>query len=89
LLNAQEVPPETVIGWFNDVCNRPDQVKAFYTIIKYMSGWGFTGGFSMIEVKPEYDRQDVKNAFEVFVRSLTVDPPDCNGNEITSVLSSL
>ncbi|NQT34135.1 hypothetical protein HQ587_03010 [bacterium] len=85
LLNAQQVPPATVIGWFNDVCNRPAQVEAFYTIIQFMSGRDFTGPFTMIEVKPEYDTQAVKDAFEVFVRSRTVNIPDCGGNEITSV----
>lgn len=84
LLNAQEVPPETVIEWFNDVCNRPDQVRAFRTISKNSYGWNLTGEYCMAEIRPQYDTQAVKDAFEVFVRSITIDFPDCGGNIITS-----
>jgi hypothetical protein len=81
---AQQVPPDTIVAWFNSVCNRPLQMDAFFAIIKFHSGYGYGTPYRLLEVKPEYDRQDVKQAFEVFVRSISVNYPDCSGGFVAS-----
>lgn len=75
---AQTAPPETVIKGFNSVCDRPQQVTAFSIIIKRNEGNGYGTPYHMVEVKPEYDRQDVKDAFAAFVRSMTIQRPNCS-----------
>jgi len=69
---SSSVPVDTVIAWFGDNCNRPKQVEAFLTIIEYLAGTPY-GNMEMITVKEEYDLTSIRNAFEGFVRSMTVD----------------
>jgi len=81
---AEQVPPDTIVAWFNSVCNRPKQMNAFFTIIKFESGYGYGKPYRLIEVRPEYDRSDVKQAFEVFVRSISINYPDCSSGFVGS-----
>ena len=78
-LAGTSVPPDTIVAWFENDCYRPNQVKAFNTIIKYHAGSSY-GNKEMITVKEEYDLTSIRNAFEGFVRSITVDydPSQCS-----------
>ncbi|MDP8239789.1 MAG: hypothetical protein P9X24_11930 [Candidatus Hatepunaea meridiana] len=69
---AQETPLDTIVVWFSDSLNQNRQVSAFFTIIE-SHNYHFTG--KMVEVKPEYDSSKVRDAFEVFVRSISINAP--------------
>lgn len=64
-------PVDSVVAWFYDYCNQNQQSRAFWHIVEYKY-WD-EEPYSMVELKPEYDLLEVKNAYEFFVRSLTVD----------------
>ena len=66
---AQSTPLDTVVVWFNDSLNQEKQVGAFYTIIVQED---YHRSTDMVEVSPEYDSTRVRNAFENFVRSITI-----------------
>jgi len=65
-------PPDTIIAWFGDHCNRPNQFKAFLAITEYRAGSSY-GIMQMVTVKDEYDQTSIRTAFEGFVRSISVD----------------
>ena len=65
-------PPDLIIAWFGDNCNRPNQFNAFLTITEYRAGSPY-GVMQMVTVKDEYDLTSIRNAFEGFVRSITVE----------------
>ncbi len=69
---SADVPPETIVQWFDDDCNRQNQVKAFETIIEYRTG-SMYANIRMVSVKSEYDTPAIRAAFEGFVRSISVD----------------
>lgn len=78
---AQEVYRDSLVIWFSDPCNRPAQVQAFLALKDKYSGVGVRP-FEMIAPRQTYDTPEIKDAFEFFLRSVTIDPPDCGENYI-------
>ena len=73
-----DAPIDSVVVWFHDYCNQHQQARAFWHIIVTDNWtWAFEP-FAMAQIKPEYDTPEVRNAFEFFVRSLTVDNQSAN-----------
>ena len=68
---AAEHPVDSLVVWFHLGCNHRMQEGAFNTIL---NNWPIYADFlSPCEVKEQYDLPAVRDAFEFFVRSLTVE----------------
>jgi hypothetical protein len=67
---AAEYPTDSVVVWFKNGCNQKLQARAFNTIVQNLPYQD--EAFSMVEVKPQYDVPAVRDAFGIFVRSITV-----------------
>ncbi len=66
-----DAPVDSVVNWFYDQCNQNQQARAFWHVVEYKY-WD-EKPYSMVELKSEYDLQVIKDAYEFFVRSLSVD----------------
>ncbi len=84
-LVAQEVPIDSVVAWFQNYCDQTQQLKAFSIITTpinesdtyYSTPSPSIPPYRGVRVEEKYDTSVVKDAFEFFVRSITI--ADCTG----------
>ncbi len=82
-LLAQDVPIDSLVAWFQNYCDQTQQLNAFGVIntpisesdTYYSTPSPAIAPYRMVRVKKEYDTSLVKDAFENFVRSITI--ADC------------
>ena len=65
-----DAPVDSIVVWFNDYCNQHQQARAFWHIVEF-EDWK-ASPYKTVEIKPEYDLTNVKDAFVFFVRSISI-----------------